>query len=56
MGAGRIGGAAQSEVGDVDSVLAEDGADPADDAGDVVVADDDEGAVERGFDVDAVVA
>ena len=37
-------------------VLAEDGADAADDAGDVVVADGDEGAVERGFDVDAVVA
>ena len=36
-------------------VLAEDGADAADDAGDVVVADGDEGAVERGFDVDAVV-
>ncbi len=47
--------AAQGEVGDVDGVLAEDGADAADDAGDVVVADGDEGAVERGFDVDAVV-
>ncbi len=48
--------AAQREVGDVDGVLAEDGADAADDAGDVVVADGDEGAVKRGFDVDAVVA
>ncbi len=48
-------GAAQGEVGDVDLVLAEDGADAADDAGDVVVADGDEGAGERGFDVDAVV-
>ena len=31
------------------------GADAADDAGDVVVANDDEGAGERGLDVDAVV-
>lgn len=46
---------AQGEVGDVDRVLAEDRADLADDAGDVVVADGDEGAVERGLDVDAVV-
>jgi hypothetical protein len=38
------------------SLLAEDGADAADDAGDVVVADDDEGAGELGLDVDAVVA
>src|SRR5260370_3915629 len=50
------GCAAESEVGDVDGVLAEDGADAADDAGDVVVADGDEGAVEGGFGVDAVVA
>src|SRR5271156_5156177 len=48
--------AAQSEVGDVDRVFAEDGADATDDAGDVVVADGDEGAVEWGFDVDAIVA
>ena len=47
---------AQGEVGDVDGVLAEDGADAADDAGDVVVADGDEGAGEWGLDVDAVVA
>ena len=53
---GWIGCTAQGEVGDVDAVLAEDGADAADDAGDVVVADGDEGAVEGGLDVDAVVA
>ena len=49
-------GAAEGEVGDVDRLLAEDGADAAHDAGDVVVADSDEGAVKRGLDVDAVVA
>ena len=37
-------------------MFAEDGSDAADDAGDVVVADGDEGAVEGGFDVDAIVA
>ena len=52
--AGAVG-AAQGEVGDVDAVLAEDGADAADDAGDVVVADRDQGSVQRSFDVDAVV-
>src|SRR5438876_7998538 len=50
-GAGWIYSAAQGEVGDVDGVLSEDGADAADDAGDVVVADGDQGAGERGFDV-----
>ena len=49
------GGAAEGEVGDVDGVLAEDGADADDDAGDVVVADGEECAVERRLDVDAVV-
>jgi len=48
-------GSAQSEVGDVDAVIAEDGADAADDAGDVMVADGDESAVEGRFDVDAVI-
>ena len=52
-GPGR--GAAEREVGDVEGVFAEDGADAADDAGDVVVADGYEGAVEGGLDVDAVV-
>src|SRR6266516_2527546 len=52
----RSGGAAEGEVGDVDGVLAEDSADAAHDARDVVVAYGDEGAMERGFDVDAVVA
>ena len=51
-GAGAI--AAEGEVGDVDAVLAEDGADAADDAGHIEVAADQEGAVERGFDIDAV--
>ena len=46
---------AEGEVRDVDAVLAEDGADAADNARDVLVADDDEGAGELGFDVDAVV-
>src|SRR4051794_11005667 len=54
-GAGGIGCAAESEVGDVDGVVAENGADAADYAGNVVVADGNESAVERGFDVDAVV-
>ncbi len=36
-------------------MFAEDGADLADDAGDVVVADSNKGAVEGGLDVDAVV-
>ena len=36
-------------------MLAEDGADATDDAGDVMVTDGDEGAVKRGFNVDAVV-
>ena len=52
LGAGAL--AAEGEVGDVDAVLAEDGADLADDAGDVVVAADEQVAFERGFDVDAV--
>ena len=47
-------GAAEGEVRDVDVVLAEDGSDAADDTGDVFVADGDEGALERRFDVDAV--
>ncbi len=51
----RAGGAAEGEVGDVDGVLAEDGADAADYAGDVVVADGDEGSGEWGLDVDAIV-
>ena len=55
-GPGRVSGAAEGEVGDVEAVLAEDGADATDDAGDVVVANGDEGTVEWGFDVDAVVA
>lgn len=51
-----VGGAAECEVGDVEAVFAEDGAYAADDAGYVVIANGDEGAVERGLDVDAVVA
>src|SRR5438105_3256604 len=50
------GCAAEGEVRDVDRMLAEDSADPANNAGDVVVADGHQGAVEGGFDVDAVVA
>ena len=46
---------AEGEVRDVNAVVAEDGADAADNARDVLVADDDEGAGELGFDVDAVV-
>ena len=46
--------AAEGEVGDVDAVLAEDGADFADDAGDVEVAADEQVAFERRFDVDGV--
>ena len=46
--------AAEGEVGDVDALLAEDGADLADDAGDVEVAADEQIAFERRFDVDAV--
>src|SRR5258705_11340779 len=49
---GCSGCAAEGEVGDVDRVFAEDGADAANDAGDIVVADDDEGAVEGGLDID----
>ena len=51
----RASRTAEGEVGDVDAVVAEDGADAADNARDVLVADDDEGAGELGFDVDAVV-
>ena len=46
--------AAEREVGDVDAVAPEDGADVADDAGLVVVADDDHRALERRLDADAV--
>jgi len=56
VGAGWIRCAAEGKVGDVEAVFAEDGADAADDSGDVVVADGDEGAIEGGLDVDAVVA
>jgi hypothetical protein len=52
FGAGAF--AAQREVGDVDALLAEDGADAADDAGHVEVAADQQVAFERGLDVDAV--
>jgi hypothetical protein len=55
LGAAWAVGATEGEVGDVDLVLAEDGADAADNAGDVVVADGNEGSVERSLDVDAVV-
>ena len=48
-------GPTEGEVRDVERVLAEDGADAADDSGDVVVADGDERAEERRLDVDAVV-
>ena len=48
LGAG-CAGAAECEVGDVEAVVAEDGAYAADDAGDVVVADGDEGAVRVGL-------
>ena len=51
----RAGGTAESEVGDVDCVLAEDGSDAADYAGDIVVADGDQSAGEWSLDVDAVV-
>ena len=48
--------ATQREVGNVQLCFAEDRADTADDAGDILVANDDERACEFGFDVDAVVA
>lgn len=47
--------AAEGEVGDVDAFFAEDGADAADDAGDVEVTADEQAAFEGGFDVHAVV-
>ena len=40
----RASRTAEGEVGDVDAVVAEDGADAANNARDVLVADDDEGA------------
>ncbi len=52
LGAGAF--AAEGEVGDVDAVLAEDGADFADDAGDVEVAADQQVAFQRRLDVDGV--
>ena len=52
----RAGGPAESEVGDVDRVFAEDGPDAAYYTGDVVVADSDERSSERRLDVDAVVS
>ena len=55
QGAGRICCASQGEVGDVEGVLAKNRADVTNDAGYVVVADGDQGAMERGFDVDIVV-
>src|SRR5579872_52347 len=45
---------AEREVGDVDLVLAKDGADPADDAGHVLVANREQRALQRRLDVDAV--
>src|SRR5258708_3024348 len=51
----RTDGAAQGEVGDVDRMVGEDGADAADDTRNVVIADGDEGPGERSLDVDAVV-
>src|SRR5579863_144238 len=53
-GLGSPAFAAKGKVGDVDTLLAEDCADFADDAGDVEVATDEEIAFERRFDVDAV--
>ena len=52
LGAGAL--AAQREVGDVDALLAEDGADFADDAGDVEIAADEQVAFQRGLDVDGI--
>ena len=46
--------AAEGEVGYVDALLTEDGADFADDAGDVEVAANEQIAFERGLDVDGV--
>jgi len=45
-----------SEAGDVQFGLAQDGADAADDARDILVADDDQGSGQLGLDVDAIVA
>ena len=49
-------GAAEGEAGDVQFGLTQNGADAADDARNILVADDDQGAGEFGFDVDAIVA
>ena len=46
------GGAADGHLGDVDAVIAEDGADGADDAGHVVVREDEQVAVEIGFEAE----
>ena len=50
----RILHAAEGEIGDVDFVLAEQRADAADDAGDVLIADQEQETLERRFDVDVV--
>ena len=51
----RRGRAPKGEVGDVNLLLAKNRSNAPDDAGDVVVADGDEGSVERSLDIDAVV-
>ena len=51
----RADGAAEREVRDVQRMLAQDGPDAADDPGNVVVAENQQGPLQRCFDIDAVV-